>query len=129
MRQRSELLSTQSEESPATLAQLRGEIERVRSNAKNPTVIKRMDIVEGILDGIGIARVQADAGNVIKGYVELAKILGLNVPEQTKPELTHAQRHMRSKLEGLSDEQLYDIATGANIIEGEVIEANQENTD
>lgn len=82
------------------------------------TQIKRLDIVEGIIDGIEIARMQADAGNVIKGWVEIAKILGHTAPEVKVNNMTINQVRVRSKFEALSDAELIAIAEG-RVIDGE----------
>lgn len=81
------------------------------------TQIKRLDIIEGVMDGISLARMQGDAGNVIKGWTEIGKILGHYAPEVKKLELTISQERLRSKFEALNDDELLALAEGT-VIDG-----------
>ena len=76
------------------------------------TQIKRLDVIEGVIEGIEIARMQGDAGNVIKGWTEVGKILGHYAPEVRKIELGLGQSQLRAKFEALSDADLLAIAEG-----------------
>jgi phage terminase small subunit len=60
----------------------------------------------------------ADPQAMIKGWTEIAKILGHYAPEVKKIELTLSQGRMRTKFEALSDEDLLAIAEG-RVIDGE----------
>ena len=82
------------------------------------TQIKRLDVIEGVIDGIEIARMQGDAGNVIKGWTEVGKILGHYAPEVRKIELSLGQSQLRAKFEALSDADLLAIAE-RRVINGE----------
>ena len=82
------------------------------------TQIKRLDVIEGVIDGIEIARMQGDAGNVIKGWTEVGKILGHYAPEVRKIELSLGQSQLRAKFEALSDADLLAIAEG-RVLNGE----------
>ena len=86
------------------------------------TQIKRLDVIEGVIDGIEIARMQGDAGNVIKGWTEVGKILGHYAPEVRKIELSLGQSQLRAKFEALSDADLLAIAEG-RVINGECTQA------
>jgi len=99
---------------------VRTEIAVARAEISNLTTLKRLDIVSGIMDGIGVARMTSDGGNMIRGWVEIGKFLGLAVPEVKKIELTINQARLRSHYEALSDEDLLRIAEG-NVIEGEAV--------
>ena len=82
------------------------------------TQIKRLDVIEGVIDGIELARMQGDAGNVIKGWTEVGKILGHYAPEVRKIELSLGQSQLRAKFEALSDADLLAIAEG-RVLSGE----------
>ncbi len=82
------------------------------------TQITRLDVIEGVIDGIECARMQGDAGNVIKGRTEVGKILGHYAPEVKKVELSLSQGRLRAKFEALSDEDLLAIAEG-RVLNGE----------
>ncbi len=48
--------------------------------------VTRQDVIDGIKEGIQVAKLTDDAGNIIKGWTEIAKVCGLVAPE--KKELT-----------------------------------------
>lgn len=97
------------------------EIARARAEVSDLTTLKRLDVIEGIMDGVQIARLQADAGNVIKGWTEIAKILGHYAPEVKQVNLTIGQERLLHKFQALSTEDLLAIAEGA-VIDGEAAE-------
>jgi hypothetical protein len=88
------------------------EIARARTEISDATTLKRLDVVEGILDGIGVARMMSDGGNVIRGWVEISKILGLAVPEVKTINLNVSSQRLRTKFESLSDQELLEIMEG-----------------
>ena len=88
------------------------EIARARTEISDATTLKRLDVVEGILDGIGVARMMSDGGNVIRGWVEISKILGLAVPEVKTINLNIHQDRLKAKFETLSDAELLEIMEG-----------------
>lgn len=87
-------------------AAVKEEIRIQREKLTDLTTIRRLDIVDGLLDSIACARMQGDSGNMIKGYVEMAKILGLAAPEVKNINLNISQQRMQQKYEALSDEDL-----------------------
>ena len=97
------------------------EIARARGEISNLTTLKRVDIIEGILDGISTARMMSDGGNMIRGWTEIGKILGVYAPEVKKVEITNSQARLRTVYEALSDEQLLAIVKG-DVVDGEIIE-------
>ena len=64
---------------------------------------------------------QGDSGNVIKGWVEVGKVLGHYAPEVKRIELTMDQGRLKSKFEGLSDSELLAIQQG-RVLDGECTE-------
>jgi coproporphyrinogen III oxidase len=96
----------------ARSAAVQEEIARAREEITDATTLKRLDVVEGILDGIGVARMMSDGGNVIRGWVEISKILGFVAPETKTINLNINQRRLRTKFEALSDEDLMAIIEG-----------------
>jgi len=85
---------------------VRIEIANAREKLTDLTQIKRIDVIDGIMDGIACARMQGDAGNMIKGWTEVAKILGHYAPEVKNINISMNQQRMRSKFEAMSDEEL-----------------------
>ncbi len=91
---------------------VRAELAAARRWLTDATQITRLDIIEGIIDGIELARHVGDAGNVIKGWVEVAKILGHAQPEIKVRNMTINQMHVRSKFESMSLEDLIAVSEG-----------------
>ena len=104
--------SPQSMVSSATVKQ---QLSVARSWLTDTTQITRLNTIEGIIDGIEMARMIGDPGNVIKGWSEVAKILGYYAPEVKQINLNISQQAMRSKFESMSDEELLRLSQGATI--------------
>lgn len=72
--------------------------------------IDRDVVVGGIIGAIALARSRADAGNMIRGSIELAKLLGFYNPEvQRDVGLSAESQALEARLEGLSDDALLAI--------------------
>lgn len=100
---------------------VREQLAAARRWLTDTTQIKRIDVIEGVIDGIEMARMQGDAANVIRGWTEVGKILGHYAPEVKKIELTMNQGRLKSKFEALSDEELLAITEGM-VIDGSCTE-------
>ena len=77
--------------------------------------IDRNAIIGGIFEAIATAKASADAGQVIRGWVEVAKLTGLDKPDAAPVRPVGAageNEALRMKLEALSDAELADIASG-----------------
>lgn len=74
--------------------------------------IDRAAVVGGIFEAIGTARLQGDAAQAIRGWVEVAKLTGLDKPEAENRVLSAESAVLRAKFEALSDEDLLAIAEG-----------------
>lgn len=98
---------------------VQAEIARARQEVSDLSTLKRLDVIEGILDGINTAKFMSDAGNIIRGWTEIAKILGHYAPEVKKVEVTVGQARLRSQFEMMSDEELLAISEGKIVIDHE----------
>lgn len=87
-----------------------------RDELSSAAQISRADVIDGILEGINMARLAADPATMIKGWTEVGKILGHYAPEVKKIEITDNQKRLQSKFEAMSDADLLKI------IEGECVE-------
>lgn len=103
--------------------ELREQLAQARSELKDATKLKRIDIIEGMLDAIQHAKMCSDPGTMIRGYAEIAKMLGFYEPEKKIVELTTNQGRIRQKFEIMSDEELLGIMNGT-VIEGEATLVN-----
>jgi len=100
---------------------VRRELAIARDKLTDITQIKRVDIIDGLLDGVSCARMQGDAGNIIKGWVEIAKILGHAQPEMKTVNVNVNLQHLRSRFAALSDEELMEIRDRALTIEADSV--------
>ena len=111
----------------ARSTKVKDEIARARQEIENLTTLKRIDVIEGILDGINTAKFMSDAGNIIRGWTEIAKILGHYAPEVKKVEVTVGQARLRSQFEMMSDEELLAISEGKIVVDQGNIVVDQGN--
>lgn len=74
--------------------------------------IDRQAVIGGILQSISTAMGQGNPGQAIRGWVEVARILGLDKPETARGVLSAEGDRLRAKFEALSDEELMAIAEG-----------------
>lgn len=94
-----------------------------RQEITDITTIKRMDVIDIILEAIDMARTLADPSQMINGADKMAKIMGFYAPETMKLEVSQNTAVLSQKYKQLSDDELFAIASGrAKVIEGEVIE-------
>ncbi|HNC78513.1 MAG TPA: hypothetical protein PLP92_03240 [Rhodocyclaceae bacterium] len=96
-----------------------------RSELSSAAQISRADVIDGIMDAIRIARMNADPTAMIKGWSEVGKILGHYAPEVKKVELSVGQQRLQSKYEAMTDEELLEIAEGrVTVLNGESTRVN-----
>lgn len=94
---------------------IRHQIAAARSWLTDVTQITRLNVIEGIIDGIEMARHLGDAAAVIKGWVEVSKLLGYAQVEKPTVNLTINQMQFRNKLESMPDNILLAISEGRTI--------------
>jgi len=72
------------------------------------------EVVAGqILGAIALARSQGDGGNMIRGAVELGRLLGFYGPSVAKSAVPRAEdKELSARLDALSDQELMDIVAG-----------------
>lgn len=91
-----------------------------RQNIRDTTTLTRLDIIEGILDAIQMARVQSEPATMIAGYDKLAKIIGAYEPTVHKVTVDENGLRVLRKMEAMSREELIMISQGtAKVIDGE----------
>jgi phage terminase small subunit len=83
-----------------------------RSELSSATQVKRADMIEVMLDAIGMARTMADPVAMIAGAREVSKVLGFYEPEKKVIELTGNQLRVQQQFAQLSDQELLDIIEG-----------------
>ena len=105
--------STANAEAPLRSDAVRTAIAAGRDELSSLTQITRADVIDGIMEAIGLARLNADPATMVKGWTEVGKILGHYAPEVKKLEVDMKTGNFTAKLRALTDEELM------NIIEGE----------
>jgi len=93
---------------------VRQEIATARAELSSAAQVKRVDMVEVLIEAIGMARVMADPMGMIAGAREVGKMLGLYAPEEKKIDLTVGQARLRTQFEGMSDQELLDVIEGTS---------------
>lgn len=71
--------------------------------------MSRKKVMDGILESIEMAKIQADPGNMIAGWKEIAKMCGYYAPEVKKIDLNITTKRVIDKLETLSDDELVKL--------------------
>ena len=93
-------------------------LEDHRKELRNACQISRGEVIAGFMEAIDLARTGAEPLTMIKGWVEIGKMLGLYAPEKVEVALTVGQRNIQSKMELMSDEELLRIIDGeASVVE------------
>jgi hypothetical protein len=109
--------------SAATSRPVQTVLEEAREALAKATNIRKQDVLNGILEAIDRAKSGGEPGTEIKGWTEVAKMLGYYAPEIKKIHLSMEQGRMKSKFEALSDEELIELASKP-VIEGQFTHVN-----
>ena len=85
--------------------------------------MSRKKVMDGFLEAIEMAKIQADSGVMISGWREIGRMCGYYAPEVKKIEVNVTGKRVIDKMETLRDEDLLQmIEESTNIIEAEAIE-------
>lgn len=87
-------------------------LREARDELSSAAQIDRATVIDGIMEAINIARLGAEPASMIKGWSEIAKMLGLYAPEVKKIEMTGNQARLQSKFQQMSDHDLLMIIEG-----------------
>jgi len=71
--------------------------------------ITRAKVQEGLLEAVEMARADGDAGSMIRGWSEIAKLCGLYGPEQKQVEISTGPQVGLDQLEKLSQCELLEL--------------------
>ena len=74
--------------------------------------ISKETIVNEVLASITLAKTKLDASSMIRGWVEIAKMLDLYKPEKIEVKVRAESKAIRAKYEAMSDEELMAIVNG-----------------
>lgn len=82
--------------------------------------VSRKKVMDGFLEAIDMAKMQADSGNMIAGWREIGRMCGYYAPEVKKIDINVTAKRIVDKLETLSDSDLLQmVEESRSIIEGE----------
>jgi hypothetical protein len=80
----------------------------------------RQKVMDGLLEAIELAKIQADANTMVNGWREIGKMCGFYAPEVKKIDISVTTRRVIDRLETLSDADLLRmVEESGEIIEGE----------
>lgn len=105
----------QVEKRPSIQAALQKEWKR----AEKVMDISKKQVLDGMMDAIGQAKLMADPMAQISGWREVAKMCGYYEPQRLQVEVSVSAKRLFSQFETLSDEELLKIA------EQDIIEADE----
>lgn len=75
--------------------------------------INKQGVVRELLAAVEVARERLDGGTMIRGYCEIAKMLGIYAPEAEKKVAVYAENEvLRAEYEAMSDDELMAIING-----------------
>lgn len=90
-------------------AAVRAEIAARQAQDGQRLALDRAQVINGILAGIEMAKVRRDAATVIRGWAELAKLMGFYEPQRHAVEVSAAVSAARGRLEAMTDAELYKL--------------------
>jgi hypothetical protein len=92
-------------------------IEAARAREAEYWGIQKRDVLAALLGTIEMAKEQVNPAAMIRGLVEIAKMLGYYDPEVVKVPLSEGAERLRQRYEAMSDEELYAsmAASGAKV--------------
>lgn len=91
-----------------------------RAQMQDISTITRIDVLNGIMEGIDMAKLNAEPATIVKGWVEISKILGYDQPEQKRKVLSTNANMLQDRLLHMSTADLLELAAGNMApIEGE----------
>ncbi len=88
--------------------------------------LNREIVLDGMMEAIEMAKIQADPEVMIQGWREVGRMCGYYAPEVKKIQMDVTHKRLMSQFETLSDEELLKIAAdNAKVIEAEVVEVKE----
>lgn len=99
---------------------VQAEVARERERWEKANLMTKKRVMDGFLEAIDIAKIQADPMAMIGGWREIAKMCGYFEPIKHRLEVSVQGEVVIQKLQALSDAQLLELADGkADALEGE----------
>jgi phage terminase small subunit len=86
---------------------IKAAIEAARAREAEYWRLQKREVIAALLGTIKMAKEQANPAAMIRGLVEIAKMLGYYAPEVVKVPLSEDAERLRQRYEAMSDEELY----------------------
>jgi hypothetical protein len=90
-------------------ATVQAALKEARSELEGLSTLRRVDVLNGLMESIDMARTLAEPATMIAGWKEVAKIMGYYAPETRRIELSSDQSNVQKKLEMMSDQELLEM--------------------
>lgn len=98
-------------------------VNEARSELREISTIKKLDVLDIMIEAIDMARTLADPAQMINGAREVGRMMGFYEPDRLKIELSADTNTLAKQFKGMTDSELYEIASGrAKQVTGEVLE-------
>jgi hypothetical protein len=78
--------------------------------------LTRASVMHGFLEAIELGRSRVDAGAMIAGWREIAKMCGFYAPERKCVELSMAGSGLRTQFEQMSDAELVNLVAAGELL-------------
>ena len=85
------------------------ELKRRQEGVATRLSIQRENVLNGLVEAVDMAREQRNPMGMIRGWSELARMLGLYEPEVRRLELGVSQKGTLQRMEAMSDQQLLTL--------------------
>lgn len=90
-----------------------------KTELQNITTIRRVDVIDGIMEAITMARTMAEPATMISGWKEIAKLCGLAEPETRRVILSTDALLLQDQLAVMSTAELLELASKGRVFENE----------
>lgn len=97
----------------------------LRREVQGNLAITKEDVVFGIQDAIGRARILAEPMTEIVGWEKIAKLLGYNEPQKIDVNITSSIDALKGHVRGMSDTDLARMVGAGDIIDADFYEVKQ----
>lgn len=98
-------------------------VNEARSELREISTIKKLDVLDIMIEAIDMARTLADPAQMINGAREVGRMMGFYEPETIKIDVNMSHNVMATKFKQMSDDELFAIAAGkAKQVEGVTLE-------
>jgi len=98
-----------------------------KEQSKHEAVLQmsREKVMNGLMEAVDIARIQAEPATMVKAWAEIARMCGYYAPEARKIDISISAKRLVDKFETMSDDELLKHAE-KEVLELSYVEKSQE---